>query len=334
MRDQLTIVIPTHNRHGYLARCVRWFAPLGCTIVITDSSATEWTSELRTLPQVRYLHRPGGFEVYLAKLVAAYELVETPLAMMCADDDFALHGAVRSSVEFLTRNSDHEVCCGYYYLFQAFGPRVQLWPMVYRDHDLPEADWQARLSRATSTPYYAVVRTGSMRETFRFLVSQDFAGIENAFAGFVDTTLTWTAARNGKFKRLTEPFGLREYSPVVSSTGVRHRTITSHKIAGFYSALIDHLLRASQVPEDRELLLRLAARDYSGQIAYDLSLGPSRKRKVESLPPALQARAEESFRIATAARMYATSEFRDFAKVFWHPERKRFKDFVSGRGNA
>jgi glycosyltransferase domain-containing protein len=326
MRGRLTIIIPTHNRHHYLSRCVRWFSNTGCNIIIADSTETPWVNELKDLPQVTYLHHPGGFEVYIAKMVAAYDHVVTPYAMMCADDDFTIHAAMKQSVDFLDESPSFHVCCGYHYLFQSFGPRVILWPMDYKTHDLTHEDWKERLPSATSTPYYAVVRTESMRDAFTFLLGQDFTGIESAFVGFVDTALTLMVARRGKFKRLPTPFAFREYSPVVSAQGLRPRTITSPVVARFYSALIDRLIDGDQ--DAREMMLRLAARDYAGQLTYDLSLQPSRKRQVESLPPWLQLKAEEAFRFIVAARLYAKPQFRQFLAVFRHPERKRLKEFL------
>ena len=60
MNSLCTILIPTHNRVGYLNRCVQWFLELGYPIVIADSSREPWQSELKENQAVRYVHCPGG----------------------------------------------------------------------------------------------------------------------------------------------------------------------------------------------------------------------------------------------------------------------------------
>lgn len=325
MIDGCTLLIPTHNRPAYLDRCVRWFLEFGCPIVIADSSATPWSSPLRERPAVRHIHRPGGFEVYAAKIVEALAAVETPLVVLCADDDFITRDGLAQSVRFLHEHPDYAFAQGYAYLFQTFGRRLALWPMVYPHHTVEHADWIARVEHAKSTVYYGVNRTETLRAAFAFLAARDFSEITDSVAGFVDLAFTLSAARRGKLRRIDVPFGLREYSPAVSAVGRRAQTITSHNVPDFYNGLLHLLAGDSPDPAVASRLRRVFAADYAGQIAFDLTAAGSRKGRVARLPPALRSQAEYLFRMSTGARMYARPDYRRFAKVFSSPDYARLR---------
>ncbi|MEI7605816.1 MAG: TIGR00180 family glycosyltransferase [Rhodospirillaceae bacterium] len=331
MTRDCTILIPTHNRHHYLKRCLQWFLEFGYPIVIADSSARQWESELRRHPSITYIWHPGGFDCYLPKLKMALDTIATPYMAMCADDDFILHEGIRKAVAFLEDNPDYSFAQGYSYLYQVFGARAALWPLYYPSRGAFQDDWMERVAARNDTIYYGVNRTAHLKKAVEFLVRQDFSGIVDSAVGFFDFALTSTVARQGKLKRLPVPFGLREYSPLVSAVGTRYRTIVTDKVARFYDNLIDFLSEGDRSEATRTALQRVCARDYAGQLSYDESISGalSRKRRLAFLPPAALPLAEELFRYWSALRLFLTSDFFPALGVFAHPEYPRFRALVT-----
>ena len=307
---------------------IRWFIPLGWPIVVADSSTEHCTAALQDMPGVTHLHRPGGFEVYLAKLAEALALVKTPLVAMCADDDFITLDGLKSSVGFLKSNADYSFAQGYAYQFQRFNSRIALWPILYTRHTVEQDDWVERVDQAHSTIYYGVNRTDVLFTAFEFLARQDFGDITPSLAAFADTAITLYAARVGKFKRINQPFALREYSPIVSAVGTRPDTITSRNIPDFYAALLRLMTSEERNVDIERRLRRTFARDYAGQITYDLKVQSSRKNHLTRIPPPLLGAAEHAFRVASALRTYARREYRPFLSVYSCPDYGRFKSFV------
>lgn len=328
MKAACTILIPTHNRARYLDRVVRWFGPFGCPIVIADSSTVEWTSPLRAASNTTYLHWPGGFEVYLAKLVAAFARVETPLVAMCADDDFITCDGLAASVAFLEGNPDYSFSQGYAYTFQRFGRRIVTWPMIYDHHTRENESWLERVEGPLDTVYYGVNRTDVLRTSFEFLARQDFSQIMECLPGFVDFAITSYAARRGKFQRQAIPFGLREYSPLVSAVRLRPNTITSRNVPDFYANLLRLIADGDPDTGVAARLRRTFSADYAGQIMYDLTAPGSRKGRVAALPEAVRSQVELVVRLATAARIYARPAYRPFRQVYACPDYTRFKSMV------
>ncbi|EKS36390.1 glycosyltransferase family 2 protein [Afipia broomeae] len=324
---QCTIIIPTHARPEYLARCVRWFSEFGCPIIIADSSVEISCGGFQA-PGITHIHCPGGFEVYPRKLQLAFERVATPYVAMCADDDFITLSGLQASVSFLEESPEYAFSQGYAYLYQVFGRRVIVWPMVYPFHNNESDDWVARVENAKSTIYYGVNRTDLIRDAIKLVAQQDFREIADGIAGFVDAALTFKIARAGKFKCCEIPFALREYSANVSAVGRRFGSIVSRNVPDFYANLVRSLMGADHDSETRKRLHRLFAADYAGQIMFDLSAPESRKARLERLPGWALQQAEYLFRLYSSAKLYATPEYRSFLQVFSVSDYHRFKSFV------
>ena len=152
--------------------------------------------------------------------------------------------------------------------------------------------------------YYGVLRTEVLRGGVDFLAKQDFGETVKSAAGFFDFCLTAHAARRGKFKRCPVPFSLREYSSQTTAVGTRFRTITSRNVADFYRNLEAFLTEGETRRRRETRLLKVFAKDYSGQIVYDLSPHES-KKIVRSMPKWMIGHVEYFYRLYSAARLMA-----------------------------
>lgn len=101
--DQLadvTLVIPTHNRHSRLARALSYYGGWNTRILVLDSTNVPYQQALGT--NVTYLHVPQV--AYAAKFNQAMSLVETPYVLFSADDDFVSVKGVLRALAYMRKN--------------------------------------------------------------------------------------------------------------------------------------------------------------------------------------------------------------------------------------
>ena len=318
MNDSVTIVIPTHCRHGYLKRCVDWFSKGGYPIVVVDSTLTPWDVPSE-LCNVKYIYVPGGFEVYLKKFLLALNQVKTPYVAFCGDDDFILPSGLDQSVDFLKSNDDYSFCQGYSYMFQEICHKYILWPMHYDYHDDPSPSWLDRVCSPKSTVYYGVNRTSVIGKALRFMVESDFLTSVNHVAE-IDFVLTTTAAKHGKFKRLRVPFGIREYSltPLVLSRG---DMLFDPKFPEYNRKLVEYLSVDATVSKiEQKRLLSLIIESFASQALFDLKTQQSKLRKlVDVLPEKCQSFCELSLRIKNSCQSFLRPGYLPALSVFREP---------------
>jgi glycosyltransferase domain-containing protein len=292
----------------------------------------EWQSDFRGHERIRYVHVPGGNEVFVSKLQQGLAAIQTPYAAMCADDDFITAEGLARSIAFLDMHPDYSYCQGYAYFFQPFDARVVTWPMPYHDHDLHAEAWLDRVERASSPAIYGVNRIGPLRAVFEFIARQDFAEIVDNSDAFFHFAFDALIARQGKFNRCRVPFNLREYAPLSSGGARSFMTIVSHDVPDFHRNLAAELMQGSDSEAERERLLKLFARHYAMLILHDLSRGSSKKRFFRHWPEAWVRRVEFFYRLLHAIGVYAAWDCWPFLKIFFHPEYRRFRTMVIQRG--
>lgn len=113
MQPQVTIVIPTHRRPLLLGRALAHYLPAlragQAALLVADSSPEPFAP---VPPGAVYLHLPGlGLE---AKLERIAPLIATPLAVLCADDDFTSLSSILRCADFLAAHPDHSGAHGHY----------------------------------------------------------------------------------------------------------------------------------------------------------------------------------------------------------------------------
>ena len=78
--------------------------------------------------------------------------------------------------------------------------------------------------------------------------------------------------------------------------------------------------------------MKLMARDYAGQIAYDAILQTSKKEALARVIPARYlGHAEYIYRMYAALRRYASKSYYKFAGVFLSPEYKQAREHILRR---
>lgn len=103
MNKQITVIIPTHERHHVLRRAINYYSQLNVNIIIADSSNQAFSDELPI--NFKYLHCPDSFMG--DKVYSALCEVDTDYSCLCADDDFLSESGLNEGLEFLKNNPDY-----------------------------------------------------------------------------------------------------------------------------------------------------------------------------------------------------------------------------------
>ncbi|WP_319470216.1 TIGR00180 family glycosyltransferase [uncultured Pseudodesulfovibrio sp.] len=105
MKDKVTIVVPTYNRHHHLERIIPFLLDFNMPVLVVDSTATPHAPTASN-PDVEYLHMPGvGFQQKLKQAIS--NNVRTPYMLMNADDIYPLKSSLSLSLQFLEENPDY-----------------------------------------------------------------------------------------------------------------------------------------------------------------------------------------------------------------------------------
>lgn len=328
IRKKITILIPTHNRPAYLKRSLAWFLSGGFRVIVADSSRSlnDEVSRLEN-SELTYLHRPGGYEAYTAKIYEALRLVDTPYVALCADDDFILYKGLEQGIQFLDSNSDYAFYQGTAYFFQVIGKRLALWPFLY-SADLASDAWVSRVIEPKNTVFYGVNRTQVALKAFEVLQNQALVQNENA-AGLVDATFTATVARAGKLMFEQTPFALREYSPMVMSVGSRYQLLFDHQLPIFLSALFSSLVTGDNLDDASTIVLRKwLAQDLAGQIVYDQQASHGLRSMANRFPVCARETIEYVYRTWQLLKLSLSAEGLKATRIFVNAEYQSIKKQV------
>ncbi|MDN3657161.1 TIGR00180 family glycosyltransferase [Ferruginibacter paludis] len=104
MNTDISIIIPTHNRHGYLTRILEYYSLTDISLFVADSTAKPYDINLASgkLDRVHYFHLPQ--KSLTGKIAFILEKVRSPYVVMCADDDFIIPEALLKCISFLKDN--------------------------------------------------------------------------------------------------------------------------------------------------------------------------------------------------------------------------------------
>jgi glycosyltransferase domain-containing protein len=102
------IVIPTHERHDYLPRCIAYYQNFSCKIVICDSSKIPYTESLAK--NIAYYHLPG--KSFVEKILFALGDVGMNFIALAPDDDFLFEGSLVKGVDALKNEPECQACVG------------------------------------------------------------------------------------------------------------------------------------------------------------------------------------------------------------------------------
>ena len=177
--SDLTIVIPSYNRHRFIDRLINYWANRGPQIIIIDGSAYPQSREgHKTLPKnITYIHSPTSL---INRINQAAAIIETRFSLLGCDDEFYLPVTLTECIKYLKKNENLVSCCGLVATFCQFGPFVLSDPLYQKlesKHELPEEP-SARLLKHMSNYVprhtYSVFRTKNWRTIWNAIGEHEF----------------------------------------------------------------------------------------------------------------------------------------------------------------
>ena len=216
MPGNVTIIIPTHFRHAYLARVLEQYAKSGIPVLVADSTDIPFEDAAR-YQNVTYYHCPE--ENFIDKLHAAIQTVKTTYVVMRADNRHAVPEAIAQCADFLADNPEYSICHGAYVAVERFGNTLSARPNYHED-DHKGLAGETPTARITEVwdkyipAFYAVSHTESWKRVLDIAVG----GITNSNA--LEVLQSLLTAAEGKSKRLPVFYGAIQIAKRVSGKNV------------------------------------------------------------------------------------------------------------------
>ena len=129
MREKITVIIPSHERHQLLQRAIDYYSELDLFVLIVDSS--ELFLNVKLPENITYLHLPGS--LFGDKIYSGLCNAITTYSCLCADDDFLAESGLKAGEKFLEENLDYVSVQGHYIQFDPSFPKEQNNPLYHRD---------------------------------------------------------------------------------------------------------------------------------------------------------------------------------------------------------
>jgi len=213
MEPQITLVIPSYERHPYLRRQLLYYADKPLHIVIADGSSVAWEdgdSGARGQMTWEYFHLPG-FDTYTQRLQLAMERVSTEFMFLIDDQECILWTGVLRAIDHLRENPDHS-CAGGRVAITAAGPgglRLCPWKRWSDQWQLLDANPLARfqemvIKERTANLYYQVHRTETIRR-----YSATFLDYRASYHSAGEVSLCSFTVLSGKWMMGSYPFWIR-----------------------------------------------------------------------------------------------------------------------------
>lgn len=206
--DDLSIIIPPHNRHNHLLRILDFVKDMPCQIYICDSSDSVFVHGDKLQKNIDYAHYPGSS--FSNKINLTLNKVTTQYTLLFAEDDFYCLEGIKACIEYLNEHQDYYSCQGNYKIFWYENSKIKIKDTysISFEKDIKHAMPQERLInffKEYFQLFYAVHRTSTLKDIFQYFNKN---GITNMFA--VEFAIATKALLLGKHKVLNINYGLRE----------------------------------------------------------------------------------------------------------------------------
>lgn len=219
MKNKVTVVIPTHERHHLLEkRVLPHYLPFEIPILIIDSSAKPHQPSIDD-PRIDYVHCPGEPLPHKFKRPIS-DKVKTPYMFMSADDTIHSKDAVNQCIDFLEANPDFSTCSGIEFQCYQHDKKLvdtnnfDLFSLPVDSHRAEERVLQI-FSRFDSI-FYAVTRTECWKNTMKWMPQE----IVNYYLS--ETYIVMMAVLHGKRRRLPIFYSATEAGPSINDQDPRY----------------------------------------------------------------------------------------------------------------
>jgi len=337
-QNQITCLIPTHNRPHFLRRLLTFYLqfPLGDPFLIVDSSDPSSAAEnldvigeVRNGLEIQYLHTKLPF---IDKCAEGLRRVSTPFVVLCADDDFLFPNSVWQCQKFLQDNAKYASVIG---RTVSIDTTIPLWRRKAKvlkgyslEHDQP-LDRCRQMAANYCSNFYAVYRTETLLNNFLITLSNS------------DSSLSFPLPEMS-IRNLSLLSGRVKVLPVMHSLWQRHGGNAGANLAPELPQAESHFERVKEslVQEyvkagaDR-IAVECLLEDCFGHFRHCLSIDWKRRRSaVEWIQHAFFGIVERAVDFVNTDRTRHSRSVRssDFAgdELIWHAAMNLIRDFPSG----
>ena len=164
----LTILIPTHNRHDNLIKSIKYYSTWDCSVLILDSS--DILLHIDSTPNLKYIHVPDV--TFTRKIYNGLCNVKTSYVCLSADDDYLAYNGIAEGIKFLNHNSDYVSVQGKYVQFSLIRDYVFSYPLyntLLPGMHIFSENVKERLIQAAENgmqQFYSMHRIEVLKETF------------------------------------------------------------------------------------------------------------------------------------------------------------------------
>ncbi|MBK5284701.1 MAG: TIGR00180 family glycosyltransferase [Bacteroidia bacterium] len=264
---KVTVIIPTYNRHQYLARILKYYSQFNVDVCVADSSKQPFAFANNF--NAKYYHLPEFS--YFKKIQWVTEQTSTPYLCLCADDDFTIPSALSECIKFLEENPDYFSAQGKSIFYKIKRNRsVKWWPchlyifgfnfasskeVTERVNDFSENSALKRVDALWKHYvylYYSVHRRENIEDIFNLSADFDF----DIYAASMEFFFNNIAIANGKHIILPHLFQVREYSQASGTftlQGIRSGYSIEdmyHTYRSYFEPLITHIHEKEPVSEE------------------------------------------------------------------------------------
>ena len=177
--SNLTIVIPTYNRHYYLLRNIHYLSKKQIKVIVLDGSSVAIDQDLISqYKNVSYFHLPISFP---ERIAFSGNLITTKYAALLGDDDFFLESGLSAIIKELEENSDLISCMGACLNFNINGKDIIYRPYYnemngyHVSNNDPVERMHFHMSNYTCSSIYSVIRSEFWIKAVGILGEKTFA---------------------------------------------------------------------------------------------------------------------------------------------------------------
>lgn len=176
MLENVTVIIPAHNRPERLQRLLDYYSGTGIRVLVPDSSDEPFRGRIDR-ERITYIHRPRMH--FFLKIKEVLPLISTPYVLYCADDDFAVPTGIAKVTEFLDKNPEYSIAQGHYMTFTPDGRgNVKFYPRYIRNfgcriQDPTAVERMAREGSMYASLLYGVSRTEHFTDSYSYCFDKE-----------------------------------------------------------------------------------------------------------------------------------------------------------------
>lgn len=209
----ITLVIPSHNRHDKLARNLCYLNKERIKVIVVDSSINAFDAD--SFKNVEYYHKPK-FN-FSDKIIFSSSVVQTNYICLCADDDFVLVDKIEQLLLNLTRPVAGII--GSTLVFdEKFNGNFRYQSLINKREFFDKNNSNEFFSDYSQV-LWGIYSTEIIKNIFSDIKALDFKN-----DNFIEIYLSYCLIMSGGIYRTTDYFSIREISPA-DHWGKRHKNI-------------------------------------------------------------------------------------------------------------